>query len=168
MEKKRTFQKKNTTISKKPLMQTKKKAAPKTWAEVEEREVPPAESVKVPKTKAAKKYPSPRPQNTIFTSRWNLFIEDVVDRPNFKRGHLYQLELLCNLYVELHAMEELIAEFGYTYEIVGRNGAQVKPRPEVTQKNRVLSEIRSYSKMLGLLLVKDSKFTDEEESETWD
>lgn len=100
---------------------------------------------------------------------YDLFLPDVMARDNFKESHLTQLEILCKLYVECGLLEEMIREMGWTYISQGRNGHQEKLRPEVTQLNRNRAEIRAYSKMLGLLLVKDSVMGNgQEESSDWD
>lgn len=118
-----------------------------------------------PKVRWANVYQSPRKSNKKFTEHWNQLIEDIAERENFKRGHLYQLEVLCTLYVDLEKLDLFLDKKGMTYESSTANSYQLKPYPELIQKNRVLSEIRSYSKMLGLLLVKDTNFVDPEEGE---
>lgn len=118
------------------------------------------------------KFPSPKKWNKIFTERWNEYVDDVVKRDNFKQGHLAQLAILCDLYVEYDKLSRLIAKKGYTYKSIGRNGVQYKVLPEVGQLNRTRAEIRSYSKTLGLLLVKDKEINLDtppgEEKETWE
>lgn len=89
-------------------------------------------------------------------SRWNEFIPNVCARENFKVAHLSQLVILCDLFVEYDKLTALIRTEGMTYwSEGGRNGSQLKTRPEVIQINRTRSEIRSYCKQMGLLLVKD-------------
>jgi hypothetical protein len=44
----------------------------------------------------------------------------------------------------------------------------IKIRPEVAQLNRVVTEIRNYSKILGLVLAKDTTTTKEEEPNEFD
>lgn len=99
---------------------------------------------------------------------YDCFLADIEQRENFKPTHKIQLEVLCDLYVEMHDLEDIIKEQGYTYVSEGRNGTQEKIRPEVAQLNRVRSEIRAYSRMLGLLLVKDSPGPKEENEDEWD
>ena len=110
-------------------------------------------------TKTNKKYSPPRNGKT-FALMWNRLIDEITSRDNFKPGHLYQLEILCDLYQEYDRLRDIIEEFGYTYENDGgRNGAQIKVTPEVGQFNRIRSEIREYSKLLGLTLYKDKETT---------
>lgn len=118
---------------------------------------------------AAKKYKAPSKHKT-FVRRWNAYIEEIANRPNFKIGHTFQLEILCNLYVELEKLNAIIDVIGYTYESEKDRGGGTISRscPEVGIRKNVLSEIRNYSKMLGLLLVKDSDFSnDRPEDEEW-
>jgi hypothetical protein len=103
-----------------------------------------------------------------FKEYYDLFLADIEKRDNFKPTHKVQLEVLCNLYMEMHKLEDYIAKEGYTYCSDGRNGYQEKIRPEVAQLNRVRSEIRAYSRMLGLLLVKDAPSKEENEDSEWD
>jgi len=93
-----------------------------------------------------------------------MFVPDIKDRPNLKASHLYQLQILCDLCVEYDDLKDVIDLIGRTItNSGGRNGDQVKLNPEVVQMNKVLIEIRNYSRMLGLLLVKDTKTNEEEE-----
>lgn len=109
-----------------------------------------------------KKISSPRREDKIFTKYWELFIEDVASRDNFKLGHLQQLEILCDLYVSYHDLSQIIKSDGYTFENEGRHGAQLKPHPCVALRYKTLAEIRQYSKMLGITLVKDQNSGDDE------
>jgi phage terminase small subunit len=121
-----------------------------------------------PKTPKVRKHRSPK-QHPVFVRMWNKLIPEVISRENFKDGHLHQLEVLCDLYVEYAKLEALIEQWGFTYvSNGGRSGDQIKIRPEVNQMNRVRSEIRSYSKMLGLLLFKDTDVGQDEGAEEWD
>lgn len=109
--------------------------------------------------KGKPEFPAPQDHPT-FLKMWNALIGEVSKRKNFKPGHLAQLEILCELYVEKETLQEIIDVSGYTYDSeVGRGGGTItRTRPEVDQLNRVRAEIRNYSKMLGLLLVKDTDF----------
>ena len=111
------------------------------------------------------KFPSPRPDRQSFTKYWESFLPDIQDRENLKPSHLQQLRVLCDLSVEYDQLQEIIDIEGRTYESIGRNGNQIKLRPEIQQLNKVISEIRSYSKMLGLVLYKDTKTNDDEEED---
>jgi phage terminase small subunit len=114
------------------------------------------------------KYPSPRPKKESFTKYWNLYLPDIQNRENFKASHLSHLKVLCDLNVEYDELYQYIQENGRTYTSVGRNGTQIKLNPEVMQLKTVVSDIRNYSKMLGILLYKDKKVTEEEEENGFD
>jgi hypothetical protein len=114
------------------------------------------------------KYKSPK-EEPVFKKYWNIFLPEVMERPNFKEVHLHQLEILCDLYVEYHKLQSIIEFDGYTYVSVGRNGEQQRITPEVNQLNRCRGEIRNYCKMLGIALVKDSgESTKEEDKDEWE
>lgn len=106
------------------------------------------------------KFKSPRPDNEPFNEYWEELLPDIQDRENLKPSHLQQLRLLCDLYVEYDILQSIIDLNGRTYWSTGRNGDQLKLRPEVQQMNRITSEIRNYAKMLGMVLFKDTKTND--------
>lgn len=105
------------------------------------------------------KYPPPS-DNPKFIVKWKEFLPDVVARENFKTGHLNQLAILCDLYLEYDNLKGALEIGGLTYESIGRNGLQIKMRPEVAQKAKVVDQIANYSKVLGLLLRKDKEEAD--------
>jgi hypothetical protein len=106
-----------------------------------------------------KKYPSPKKGNAAFDKYWATFLGDISDRENLKASHLTQLKILCSICVEYDELEEAIELEGRTYTSVGRNGTQVKTRPEVELLKTCRIEIRNYSKILGLVLVKDTRMS---------
>lgn len=108
-------------------------------------------------------FTSPK-ESKSFTLYWDRFIGDIKDRPNLKPSHLWQLQVLCDLCVEYDFLKEIITIIGYSSTNGGgRNGIHSTLNPEVGQYNKVLVEIRNYSKMLDLVLYKDKKIKDEEE-----
>lgn len=111
---------------------------------------------------ATVKYPSPKEKET-FKKYWNMYILDIQDRENFKTSHLQQLKVLCDLSVEYDELHEILDLEGRTYVSEGRNGIQIKLRPEIQQINKVVSDIRNYCKALGLILVKDSNMNNTRE-----
>lgn len=120
-------------------------------------------------TEEQKLYPSPRPSNSPFSSYWNILISEIVPRENFKRGHLLQLKILCDLYCEKDNLDDTIDLMGTTYITGGdRHGDQEKIRPEVLQRNQVVRSIHMYTKVLGLILYKDTETGEGETSENWD
>lgn len=114
------------------------------------------------------KYKPPK-SGEVFKKYWGIFLPEVMERPNFKPVHLHQLEILCDLYVEYHKLQDIIDLDGYTYVSVGRNGEQQRITPEVQQLNRCRGEIRNYCKMLGIALVKDTgESMKEEDQDEWE
>lgn len=109
---------------------------------------------------------SPHPEDKIFTKFWNLAIGDVLKRKNFKEHHLDQLRILCGLYSEYHTVDSIIKEEGYTFSSSGRYGEQLRPRPEIAIRDKILGEIRLYSRMLGLVLEKDQDTNENPEDES--
>lgn len=177
MEKKRTFPTKTISPStsskerrKNPLpglerVVTKvERPNKKKWSDIEGNKPPEApEEIPVKLMKALKKYPPPPDKDSVFKAKWKIFIEDICERANFKPGHLEQLEILCDMFSELEEMKLYIKENGYSYESHGRNGVQVKIRPEVQQKNILVNTIKNFSKHLGITPTKDENFTDKKE-----
>jgi hypothetical protein len=102
---------------------------------------------------------SPKEDDANFTRYWNMFVADIQNRENLKPSHLQQLSILCDISVQYDFLTNVLSIRGYTYESIGRNGVQIKQRPELLQLNKILSEIRNYSKMLGLVLFKDTETT---------
>jgi hypothetical protein len=113
------------------------------------------------------KFPPPSEKES-FKKYWVTYLTDIKDRDNLKLSHLSQLRILCDLSVEYDELRMILDLQGRTYESEGRNGLQIKMRPEIAQLNRVVSEIRNYCKILGLILYKDNVTTKEEEANEFD
>ena len=105
----------------------------------------------------------PLGKGKIFKQQWKKLIEIVSSKENLHDNLFDQLSILCDLYQEYHDLSEYIKENGYSYETVSRNGSQIKKYPEVEQRNKTLSEIRMYSKMLGV--TSEGKYIPEEREE---
>ena len=114
-----------------------------------------------------KKYPPPS-KTPRYKRLWATHLKDIKNRDNLKETHLLQMDILCKLYIEADELMALIDIHGRTYEVIGRNGNQIKPRPEYQMLQRCYSEIKNYSKMLGLVLVKDTATKDEETKNEFD
>ncbi len=119
------------------------------------------------KEKLKFKSPDPSPR---FKRYWDQFVGDLSKRENFKEGHLSQLAILCDLFVEYETLRDTLEVGGYTYENEGgRNGNQIRQRPEVNQINKTRTMIKDYSKMLGLVPYKDTDVDDSgEEKDAWE
>ena len=109
----------------------------------------------MPDDEAAKhKYPPPK-KNKTFRKIWMQFIDSLVSRENFKVGHLNNLEILCDLYVEYEELQKFIRTKGRSYLSVGRSGEVWKFYPEVSHLSKVQLQIKNYTAMLGLVPKKD-------------
>lgn len=117
-----------------------------------------------------KKYKAPIDRED-FIHYWNLYIDDVTKRDNFKLGHLEHLRILCQLMTEFDNLTKAILKDGYTYETdphgESRYGNQIKVNPACTLRDKVLSEIRQYTKLLQLVLEKDKETNDGDEQSQW-
>lgn len=121
-----------------------------------------------PKDKASKhKYPPPK-NHPIFRAKWMSFIDNITDRESFKSFHLYLLEILCDLYVEYDVLSRVLRTEGRTWKSISRFGETLKTRPEVGQMDRVLAEIRTYTRQLDLAPKKDNSYqVSDSEEESW-
>lgn len=109
----------------------------------------------------------------VFGRMWNAILPEIRSRESFNPDlHLAPLEILCSLYQDEHEISDIIELVGRTFENTGgRNGTQIRPRPEVAQLNIVRNQIKSYSHLLGIgLSKKEGKLNDTSEgtSESWD
>ena len=148
------MEKKTKTIKKKVIKKAKKKA-------------------KTTKKKVKKKvrltienFPAPH-KDTAFVGYWSSFLKDVEDRDNFHSGHLKNLEILCQLYVEYDSLTYILKETGFSYYATGRYGEQIKTRPESTERGKILAEIRNYARLLGLVLSTGQGNDSDSESDEW-
>ena len=114
-----------------------------------------------------KKYRAPKGKVKNFTKYWDLFLPKVTKRENFHESHLQQLEILCDLFVEYHTLSQFVKDNGYTYSSDSRYGKSIREHPECKLKDKIVSEIRAYSKMLDLVLAKDTGKQDTGKDE-WD
>lgn len=110
---------------------------------------------------------SPNPKHKLFTTYWEMLIPGIAKRENLKTAHLLQLQILCNLHVEYDELIDYLNFMGRTYESTGRNGLQIKMRPEVARLNVLLDKMRDYYKLLGLTLFKDTDTGEEEEEDAF-
>lgn len=103
--------------------------------------------------KDKKNYRSPfsRKEKKVAYKYWKLFLDDIVNRKKFHEGMLKNLEILCRLYQEYEDLQAIIDKDGFTFSSDGRYGKQVRSHPCISQRNKVLAEIRAYSKSLGCL-----------------
>ena len=117
---------------------------------------------RVPKAKVKRK------SARTYDDLWEIFHQDVAARPNFKKGHSLQLDILCKLYLELDHLDGLIKDEGYTYSSEGRYGLRVALNPNIQQRLKVQAEIRAYSKLLGITLHKDAETNEPKDDNEWE
>jgi len=117
------------------------------------------------------KYKSPVKRKE-FNKYWTNFLQIIVDRDNFNESHLKNFEVLCNLYVEYDRMTFFLNDYHdregtYSYIAEGRHGTQIKTHPEFTERQKLLSEIRQYSRLLGIVLDKDTTMKPDDNEGEW-
>ena len=114
-----------------------------------------------------KNFPAPK-KEAKYVEYWEKLLPKIVERDNFHNSHLDQLSILCDLYVEYSKLSRFIKKKGYTYASDGRYGIVYREYPEVKLRDNAIKEIRSYSKLLGLVLAKDTSMKESNEQEQWD
>lgn len=127
------------------------------------------ENLPDPNDKLSKlKYPPPK-KNPIFRKTWGDFIENVVSRDNFKPSHLHTLEILCDLYVELDALNKFLRTNGMAFKVITVMGESRRLYPEVAQRDKIRAQIQQYSRHLDLFPKKDKSLRgmDEDEDNEW-
>jgi hypothetical protein len=105
--------------------------------------------------------------DSVFKKYWDLFLPKVVERDNFHVSHLQQLEILCNLYLDYVRLNDFVKVNGYSFMTSGRYGETSRPHVETQLLTKVLAEIRHYSKLLDLILAKDTG-PKEDDSDEWE
>ena len=100
-----------------------------------------------------------------FVYYWDKFLPLVVERDNFHTSHLEQLEILCDLYLDYAKLTQFVKENGYSFMTSGRYGETSREYVEVKVRQKVVAEIRAYSKLLGLTLSKDAMPAKDDEDE---
>jgi phage terminase small subunit len=111
-----------------------------------------------------KKFHAPK-KDEEFIYYWDKLLPQVVKRENFHESHLEQLEILCDLYLDYNRLTEFVKINGFSFMTSGRYGDTSREHVEVKVRQKTVSEIRAYSKLLGLTLSKDDAATDEVEDE---
>jgi phage terminase small subunit len=143
-----------------------KKKEPKDFKKV-------LEELGIKPTKEAVKFPPPKLE-PIYVKMWNMLLPELVQRKKFKEVHLHQLEMLCEMYVDHEQLSEFIRKNGHSYKLHGINSGH-RAYPQVAQLNKVRTEIRYYSTLLGLVISRGedaSKAVDfdseEDRDEAWE
>lgn len=104
-----------------------------------------------------------------FKKYYEMYIDQIQDRENYKEGHLVQLRILIDLLIDYDELTNFVRENGWSYTTESRNGVQNKPYSEVAQRQKTINQIRDYSKLLGITLAKDTDTgEDEEDDDDWE
>jgi len=103
-----------------------------------------------------------------FKKYWNIFIKDVENRDNFKPTHVKQLEVLVDLLIEYDELTEFIRKNGYSFEASTQFGTGYKKYPEVDMRQKTITNIREYCKMLDITLTKDAVVKADPEADKWE
>lgn len=117
---------------------------------------------------AKTQYPPPK-KNPIFRKTWGDFIENVTTRENFKPSHLHTLEILCDLYVEMAALNKFLRMNGMAFKVITVAGESRRLYPEVSQRDKIRGQIQVYSRHLDLFPKRDksNRGMDKDTDEEW-
>jgi phage terminase small subunit len=89
---------------------------------------------------------NPRPKDLTFTRYWEILVPRLEEQNKVTKENLLKLKVLCDLYSEYEDLKTIIKVAGYTVDNGGgRNGTFERLRPEVTQKNKVVDQIKAYT-----------------------
>lgn len=112
-------------------------------------------------------YPPPS-RNKEFRKIWAAGIKNITSRSNFDESHLEIFETYCSLIVTRRSLDEFIMKNGQTFRIHTLTGEVRRTYPEVLERNKTITQIAQYAKILDLLPKKDnSKAVKKEESTDW-
>jgi phage terminase small subunit len=111
---------------------------------------------------------SPRPGDESFNYYWELLLSELKERPNLCNSHLTQLKVLCDANVQYDVLLEKVNKEGHILTKITSQGESFITNPHVNQLNRVINQIKDYSKMLGLVLEKEAVPTGQgDDEEDW-
>jgi len=130
---------------------------------------PDPEKITVVDQHSSHQYPPPK-AHPVFRQKWSRMIDNVVSRDNFKESHLDVLEILCDLYVELEAINAFLRTHGTTYKVITSMGEIWRKFPEVVQRDSVRRQIQQYSAHLDLFPKKDKspRSMSQKDSDAWE
>lgn len=112
-------------------------------------------------------YPPPS-KNKAFRKVWAQGIKNITSRENFDDSHLSLFETYCSLIVTLRRLDEFIMDNGQTYRVTTITGESRRTHPEVLERNKTVSQIAQYARLLDLLPKKDtSKKIKKEDENDW-
>lgn len=113
-------------------------------------------------------YPPPS-RNKSFREIWARGIENISSRENFDPSHLGLYETYCHLLVNMRRLDQFIAKNGQTFRVVTVTGENRRTYPEVMEKNKTVTQIAQYAKLLDLLPKRDKAAkVSKKEQDNWD
>ncbi len=109
-------------------------------------------------------YPPPS-RDAAFRKIWGSGIHNITQRENFDETHLSLFETYCSLLTTLRSLDEFISKNGQTYRVVTLTGESRRPHPEILERNKTITQIAQYAKLLDLLPKKDKSKTIKKQDE---
>lgn len=95
-------------------------------------------------------------RDKVFREIWGRGIDQITKRENFNVNHLGLFETYCNLITNMRRLEEFIIKNGHTFRVVTHLGETRRTCPEVFERNKAISQIANYAKMLDLVPNKET------------
>lgn len=81
---------------------------------------------------------------------WDRLAPQLAMQKRLKAHFVDSVAEYCRALMRMKELREILQEKGETYIVEGRNGAQIKSRPEVAQLNQTWSNWRNLTAALGL------------------
>lgn len=123
---------------------------------------------KVTKTSDRKWFPARKGTSQAWKDNWKIFVDEISVRDNFKESHLRTLEILCDLLEEYTKLSDFVKENGYSYESCTKEGVTWKKFPEAEMRQKCVSNISMYCKLLDLKLFKDKANEPDQKVNEWE
>lgn len=112
---------------------------------------------------AAKKL-MPRGMSADEKRVWNRLAPDLLRLGRLKSHHVDFVQEYCVVKVRMDTIRSELDSSEWTYETIGRHGAQIKSRPEVAQLNDDWRKWNSLVAQLGLSPATELRFNDKQGS----
>lgn len=109
----------------------------------------------------------PPKKDKNFKKHWNILIKSIENRDNFNATHLKQLEILVDLIIDYDNFTEFVKTKGNTYECTTQFGSTHKKYPEVELRQKTITYIKDYCKLLDVTLAKDVTVKENPEEDSW-
>lgn len=103
-----------------------------------------------------------------FVKLWNIYIDDVSKRQNFKESHINQLKILIDAMLDYEALRNFVKEHGFSYSADTKYGPCQKKFAEVDLMHKTMVIVKDYCKALDIKLNKDESLNDNEDDDEWE